>query len=189
MSTFSQLAKEVIEPPMTITVPKNVWAHTWEERPKTDLLAGMRLISDAEVQAGQHLARKFATDLHPGDTMRDRELWVMAYEDALIRHVAARSLCDPHNVDEPFRAIAPAPEDIMASKDYVQPDGVRFLFDAYERLRIELDPTQPLLEDGQLMDLVDAFDLHIDELSPTKAGRIRRLLSYCLSELTEQTNG
>jgi hypothetical protein len=185
VTTFAQLAKTVIAPPTTINVPQSVWAHTWEERPKTDLTAGMRLISDAEVQTGQHLARKFATELHPGDTMRERELWVMAYEDALIRHVAARALCDAHNVDEPFRPIAPAPEDIMASKDFVQPDGVRYLFDAYERMRISLDPTQAPLEDDQILELFDAFEDRIALLTPIKAGRVRRLLSYCLSELTE----
>lgn len=185
MTTLAALAKEIIAPPVVINVPKNIWAHTWEDRPKTDLKAGMRLISDAEVQTGQHLARKFANELHPGDTMRDRELWVMAYEDALIRHVAARSLCDQHNVDEPFRPIAPAPEDIMSSKDFVQPDGVRYLFDAYEALRIALDPTQAPLEDEQILELFDAFEDRIATLSPIKAGRVRRLLAYCLSELTE----
>lgn len=151
---------------------------------------GLRLIADSDLQTARVQAAKKAIETHPkaGDSPLEREHLNQTYLAHVIRHVVAYGTCDPNDVDAPcpYWAADPVEELRYALTD----GGMGLVFDAWERLRIELDPLNPLLADEEMPRLVELLEGgSLGRVHPEGAIRVRKLLSFVLDELERAERG
>lgn len=180
MSAFSVVEKR--KPPSNVVVPLRAFDETWESRPKGDVCIGLRLVAEDDIQTARSQAGKIAKKLHPRAAVGslDQELWFDAYRDALVRWIVARGTCDPNDVTRAWEGWSTAPEDIVAIA--LTTDGVRLIFNAWERMRIASDPTTPEATDEEIVKLAMAQD-RLSTLPRAEAACLRRLLRHCLDQL------
>lgn len=188
MPAFSEHQSRL--PPATVDVPLVFFAETWAERPVgvSSVTVGLRTIADSDVQAARAQAAKAASVQHPVTAQSDintRRLWVDAFQDALMRWMVARGTCDPTDATQPPSVWAAAPEDMV--KEALTSDGVGFLYDAWERMRIACDIFQPSVDDAELTRglgpvLREAFQ-RVSATDRAKVVRARKLLAFILTDL------
>jgi len=165
------------KPARVQTYPSSIFADTWAGRPTSDVAVGLRVPSDHQVSLARANAARLAVELHPRP--EDVELRVASMNDALMREVCAMVMCDANNAHEPYFR---AQEDDVATK--LTSEGVKRIFDDFERLVLETSPVHREIED-------DEIDLLAARLTPealavmttSRARRARRLMSFLLDEL------
>lgn len=170
-------------PPSFVTVPASVFSHEWEARPRDEQAVGLRLVSQADIDTARAQARERAMASVPdvSDYSHDQQTWIDAYNDALMAHIVAMAMCDPNDVEKTWAPIKAAPEDIV--RTYMTPGGIKLVYDAWERMRIGLDPVHDEADDDDIAQLPALFAEHADKLSTVRAARVRRLLAFVLDEL------
>jgi hypothetical protein len=141
---------------------------------------GVTLLSESDLARAKSMAAEEAWRLYP--RREDDERRIEAMTEALVRLVVAYGTCAPDDVTRPWDLWGAAPEDTVQSALTV--DGVKFLFDAIERLAIARSPAiEPSVDD------VDELWLLAPECLPrmpkARADRVRRLMRFCVDELTE----
>lgn len=185
MSTFAAIASKR-PPPGNVTVPPSAFDATWERRPKSDVCIGLRFISDDDVQSARSQAAKTAFQLHPRATSGglEEQPWSDAYEDALMRWIVARGTCDPNDVTVSWDGWREAPEDMVGIALTV--DGVRLIFDAWERMRVANDVTIPEATDEEIAQLATVAHERLGQIGKAEASRVRRLVRFCLNELESE---
>lgn len=181
MSSFASL--EARRPLGFVTVPPLAFTDEWENRPKAPVAIGLRLVAEADVFTARAQGRRRANEAFPNLSENPNELvmWVDAFNDAFLAHFLAIAMCDPNDATafwEPFKA---APEDM--TRRFVTSDGLRLIYDAWERMRIENDPTQREASDEEISGLTELLAERADLLGRPRAMRIRRLLAFCADEL------
>ena len=183
MSSFrgalsSMGAQGAVAPSRTLVLPPSIFASEWEQRPKDAVVVGLRLMPDAEEQTARGEALRFAAELHPdfGDD------WLDAYNDALLRWIVARGICDPNDVHKASDVLPMAEDQVRHA---LTSSGVRYIFDAIERMHIETSPIFEPADSDEVMGLVARLteDPELTELKPEAAARCRRLLRFVLLEL------
>lgn len=182
MPAFSEVAAQ--KPSAFVVVPPTAFRADWDARPRDKVAVGLRLISAADVETARAVARKTANDAHPDTNTsadHDLRLWADAYNDALLAHIVACGTCDPNDTMEPWPLVKAAPEDMV--REYVTPDGLRLIYDAWERMRIASDPTQAEATDEDVARLPALLAERSESLGRVKRMRVRRLLAFVLSEL------
>lgn len=181
MSSFGSL--EARRPLSFVTVPPHIFSEEWDARPKAPVAIGLRLVAEADVFVARAQARRRANEAFPNlsDSPNELPLWVDAFNDAFLAHFLAFAMCDPNDAAadwEPFRA---SREDM--TRMFVTPDGLRLIYDAWERMRIANDPTQREATNEEISGLVELLEERSDLLGRPRAMRIRRLLAFCADEL------
>lgn len=185
MSSFSAI--ETRKPPSFVVVPPNAFADEWSDRPSEKVAIGLRLIPQEDIDAARAQAAERANSMHKdvdlleGDRF-NAQLWLDAYEDALMTWIVARAMCDPNDALsswEPFRS---APEDM--TRQYLTSSGVTFIFDAWEAMRISADPVHPEISVDETSELVELLKTHLPHAGRIQAARARRLLAFVHRELS-----
>jgi hypothetical protein len=182
MTAFSAIA--AVQPPSFVVVPVDAWRSDWEDRPKEELAAGLRLISHQDLQAARAQGSERAKQAFPDidiENPLDLQAWADAYNDAILGHIVAMALCDPNDVSEPWEPIKAAPEDMV--REFMTSDGLRLIYDAWERTRISVDPTQREATDEEIDTLPALMREKGTTLTRTTSSRARRLLAFILDEI------
>jgi hypothetical protein len=180
--------KDVVptKPPTFLPIPPNAFDQQWSDRPTETVAAGLRLVSDQDIQVARAQARRRANEAFPklnANNPSEIIAWNDAFNDALMAHIIGYALCDPNDVNEGWDVIKAAPEDIP--RLYMTSDGKKLVFDAYERMRIELDPTQREASDDEAELALALLLEHGDKLPRVQRMRVRRLLAFVLDELVK----
>lgn len=140
MSNFSQSIR-IVPPPVVVDLPASAWAQTWQSAPTQAVRVGLRLLAANDYTTARAVAADKACTLHPEGPMPARHDFQDAYNDALMIFAVARGTCDPSDISLPWLEAA---EDNLGLA--LTPDGVRYLWDALERLRVQ---SSPLIEPWQ----------------------------------------
>lgn len=181
--TLAELRGEAkaVPAPRTLTLPPSVFASEWKMRPTEPVVVGLRLLPDAEEQTARAEALRIALELHP-DTRDAGDAFVDAYNDALLRWIVARGICDPNDVTAPTQ-ILPMAEDQV--RHALTSSGVRYIFDAIERLQLETSPIYAEASFDEVAELLHRLgaDPDVGSLAGITRKRALRVLRYVLLEL------
>lgn len=177
------------KPPATLVVPPWVYSDTWYDRPKwsyDDVVIGLRTVSDGDIQVARSQAAILALQLHPRakDDEIERDLWIDAFNDAQMRNILARGTCDPNDVRVRCELWSAAPEEMI--REALRPEGVGFIFDEWERMKIATNPTQRVAGLDELVMVAASFEENFQPLfakDAARASRVRKLLAFILDEL------
>src|SRR5262249_18315068 len=98
MATFGELEHK--RPPGHVVVPPAAWSNTWPDRAEEEGCLGLRFVPDAELEDARVEAFRRAERLFPKhrESAEERALFVVSFQDALMRWVIARGTCDPNDV-------------------------------------------------------------------------------------------
>lgn len=182
MSAFASLAAR--KPPSFVLVPPDAFKDEWEDRPREKVAIGLRLVSHQDLQVARAQGRRRANEAFPNlDDEDGRELifWSDAFNDALIAQIISAAICDPNDVHEMWEPFKAAPEDMC--RMFLTSDGLRLLYDAWERMRISVDPTQREATNEEAALLPALLAERGEGLGRVRAMRARRLLAFVLDEL------
>jgi len=170
-------------PDAILIVPPTAFSGEWSDRPTSEVAIGLRLFSEESVQVGRTEAARFAADLLVDDegNVRDYDAYFAAYDDALLRHLVARAMCDVNDRTQPH-PLFPAAEDQV--RRAFTPEGARMVWEAVERLHIERSPARPALSDDEITRLVALLlDDGLRRLTPNGQARARKLLGAVLEDV------
>lgn len=177
-------ANEASLPPGFVNIPPNAFRSDWEDRPRETMCAGLRLIAHQDLQVARAQARERALRAVPNadaSKPHDLQAFIDAHNDALLAHIVSQALCDPNDVTSPWAPIKAAPEDMV--REYFTSDGLKLVFDEWERVRLSLDPTRREATDEEVAALPALLDSRSPNLSALKRARMRRLLACVLDDL------
>jgi hypothetical protein len=184
--SFGELQSKT--PSLVVDVPVACFAETWPDRPTKPVRIGLRTIADQDIQAARAQAARSANLQQPRtDAPLDvgLTLWVDAYEDCLMRWIVARGTCAPDDTGQSPELWSAAPEDMV--REGLTSEGVGFLYDAWERMRVATDPLAPLVDDTELGPelgtLLRAKLAEVASVDRPRATRARKLLAFVLSDL------
>lgn len=181
---FTEVETNTTRPPGFATAPPYAFKSTWEERPTSAVAIGLRLISVDEMQGARGVAADVANRAHPKVDINDPvnfPLWVECFNDALMLWIVSHAMCDPNDVGEPWKPFKAAPQDM--AREYMTPDGVRLLYDHWEKMRVVSCPVMPEATADEITSVGDLIDEKLPHCDPIRGGRIRRLLGYLVEEL------
>ena len=169
-------------PPQTIELLPSAFADTWDNKPRDSVRVGLRLIAVLDLAEARGEAAREAVAAHPD---RNDPSAIDAYNDALLAWIVSRCTCDPLDVRKEWDVWDGMPQE--NAKELLSPEGARAIFDAYERLRIEQDPSQQEATDDEIVRLPDAYADAAAHLVGSRLARVRRLLRFVLDELADVT--
>lgn len=162
------------KPPKLIALRPEMFVDEWPEKPTEPLQAGLRLLSEREIELGRASAAQKAVELH-----EDADGRVEAYNDALMSYAVACALCEPQNSRAAYFE-SPHENVVLA----LTPEAIQALWEELETLHLELSPVIDEIEDDGIGALAEALaDGAVQKLPDTRQGRMRRLLTYVLEEL------
>lgn len=176
--------EETVKPSAVAVVRPDAFKATWDERPASPVPIGLRLLSSSDFEAARGVAASRANAAHPNVSADDPvnfPIWVECFNDALMCWIVAHAMCDVADATKSWKPFEAAPEDM--AREYLTAGGVRFLFDRWEKMRIEVEPTAPEIDATELEALPDILDDKLPFCGPIRASRIRRLLAFVLQEL------
>lgn len=173
MSTFGQIINKQVRPPgRTLVLPTWVWADEWQNRPTDEVCVGLRLMPDADKSKARSEAERLADELHA----RRGPNWVDAFNDCLVRQVAALGICDPNDVSKPSSVLPLAEDQVRVA---LTTEGARFIFDAYQVYELEASPLSPEATDEELLQLSQLLWSDADRFRTAE----RRLLKDVLERM------
>ncbi len=185
MSTFSNVVRGRT-PERSIVLKASAWAHEYKKRPGSDVAVGLRLLPEADIQMIKREAVKYALDLYSGEDGRPVDLLecTAAYNDALVRWVVGRSCCDPNDIDTSF-----FDQEEETVRRGLTSDGARWLFDEYNRFRVETSPSQVVATPDDLgaLSALLLTDGSFDKLTQARRLCNLKLLRAVLDELRDPT--
>lgn len=137
------------KPARTIILPPSTFADEWDKKPKTDIVVGLRLLSEADEQHARAFASNQVVLLYTKDDdtkIVDEQAAYDTYNDCTFECCVARAICDPNDVTKPHPLFQVAEAQVPA---HFTSDGIRFVWDAMHRMRVELSPlVQPIDDEG-----------------------------------------
>lgn len=179
MTTFSSFVHSQRRAP-ACSVVLEPWAFRddWSAKPGEPVAVGIRLIGDMEKTQARIDAAKFSRSAHEE---QDVELAVDAYNDALMRQMAAKALCDPNDVTRPVELLQFPEDDVERA---LTSRGARFIFEAVCRYEVESSPLNPEADQDDIEELSDLLLLNaIESLPSARQLAARKLARYLLDEL------
>lgn len=184
MSTFGEVSEQQAArtPPDAITVSPRAFSPEWDDRPKDDVCIGLRPIPTRDLEDARREAADAATKMFPRATEGEPffTLWADQYHDMLLRSIVSKGTCDPNDVTQPWDGWRDDPDELARTN--LTTEGTQLIFDAWERMRLAHDLTTTPATDDDVEEFI-ALVATIDLLPRGRAMRVRRLLSFCLSEL------
>lgn len=180
-SAFARKVATSCKPRRTVVIPPIVFADSYLSRPKTEVAAGIRLLSEAQIHNARAEAARVAveatTDRDGGVT--DMEARTDAYNDTLIRAGIAASLCDPNDTRVPFFEFA---EHVVRTA--LTSEGARWLWDAITRAHVELAPATPAATDDDVLEAARRLDGGaIGRLPAHEQRHARKMVTHLLERL------
>lgn len=177
MTTFAKLKEQPHPPGRTLILEPWVFADDWEDKPRETVCVGLRLMSEADKSKARGEAEKLADELH-----RERNLnWLDAFNDCLIRQVAALGICSPNDVTKPFDLLTFAEEQVRIA---LTSRGAAFIFEAIQRYDIESSPLSPEITDEEIAELSGLLgSVCSDGFTPEQ----RRMLGHALDIVRDAT--
>lgn len=180
MTTLRALRSRVGErpPAATMLLEPTAYASDYQHRPDEPVAVGIRLLSEADVQAAKAAAARVAVDLYEDERLaEERDL---AYNDALVREVVARVACDPNDARNPF-----FPGDEEEVRLALTSDGCRAIYDEWEAQAVSRSPLQPVATEEDVAALPATWARAAGLLQGPEQRRMRRLLGAVLRALRE----
>jgi hypothetical protein len=177
-SAFAKkLAEQPPKPAAVLVLKPEHYASDWPDRPKCDVAAGLRTLSERELQQIAGEAGKDARLHHPDAESTTDGPFALAFEDAVVRLAAGRCLTNPNDATDPFFAAA----DEMVGMAFT-PKTIRYIWDQLEKFTIANSPVMEAATDDDITQLIGVLDL-VEKLAPAAQLRMRKLLGFCLEEL------
>jgi hypothetical protein len=171
MSVFSQILERV--PPRVIEIPVDAWADDWPDKPSEPMKAGLRLLSESDLQ----VARASATEKAIA-AQRDALGRIEAFNDHLMAWAVACALTDPNDTLRPY--FDSAHENVMLA---LTSRGIRRIWEELEVLHIERSPLLDEAEDADVAALGELLTAgRVADLPEGKQAHLRRLLTYVLDQ-------
>lgn len=174
MATFAQITKKPRPPGRTVVLDTWVFADEWDGKPREPVCVGLRLMSEGDKSKARAEAERLADELHP----KRGANWVDAFNDCLIRQVAALGICDPNEVTKPSDILPLAEEQVRFA---LTSRGARFIFDEHDRYEVEVSPLYEPLTDEELAECARLLEACGPMLDQPK----RKLLRGVLEALRE----
>lgn len=164
-----------------VTLPPSAFASTFSRRPTADVAVGIRCISGRDVLTAKLEATRAVTS-YLGEGWRQgdggaNEVW----NDVMIRVLVHRGTCDPNDRTIPFDLFGLDDENV---KEALTAEATKRLWDEVEAFALSVSPAWPAASEAELERLKAALtEERLIELPASKAARIRRLVTFLLSEL------
>lgn len=180
VTAFRDLERDTVRKPgRTLMLDPAVFADDWGDKPGEPVCVGLRLMSDGHKSQARAEAERFADEMHG---QRDHN-WLDAFNDALVRQVAALALCSPNNVKQASEVLPHAEDAIRFA---VTSDGARQIFEELLRYEVETSPLYPEATDEDLAELSNRLDdMSLDNLPGHARSAVRRYLRFALDALRE----
>jgi hypothetical protein len=180
MPALSKLER-VFPAPSTATLEPNAFQATWPIRPQEAVVVGLRLPSPNDKVCVHVEAAKRAKSLSSDNEGTYREI----ENDARVRLLVARCICDPNNADAPCAALPFAEDSVFLA---LTDNGARFLFDKILDLQVETaQGGEGSIGDAQrLVELLAAGAL--EGLSEPRYQLVLRYLAAALSVIDDELN-
>lgn len=169
-------------PPATLELKPEAFADTWENKPSAPVLVGLRTIGVLDLAEARSEAAREALAAH---RTPDDPAAIEAYNDALLAWIVSRCTCDPLDMRKELLLWDGMPQETV--KEALSENGLLQIFDAYERLKLEQDPTQQEATDDEIVRLPDVYAAAVPHLHGGRLTRVRRLLAFVLEELASVT--
>lgn len=176
MTAWSQIQRA---PARTLPLPPEAFSDSFRGRPSKPVHVGLRTIAMLDLAEARQNAAQVAVAAFPED--RDAALAVDTYNDELIAWIASRCVCELDDTRKDWLLLEGT--GVEGVKNVLSPAGARLIFDAYERLNIDHDPTQPEATDDEIVRLGEVYADAAPHLAGDRLSRVRRLLSFVLDEL------
>lgn len=181
MTTFANARAAQDNIPLRhVVLRTDAFADDWREKPEGGEIAlGLRKISDADTQVARAEAAKFAIDMH-----EDREGQIESFNGALMRWFIVRGTCDANDKSKNAPLFDGSEENV---RNALTSNAIRYVWDEIERFHIETSPLVTAASDEDLVsfaNLVRRPEL-LGHMSVGAALRIRKLISFCMSEMLE----
>lgn len=179
MTAWSQIRQA---PARTLELPVDVFADTGGVRPTKPVRVGLRTIAVLDLAEARQNAAQVALAAHKDHETPEA---IDTYNDELLAWIASRCTCEIDDARKDWSLLdGTGVEGIKAA---LSPAGARLIFDAYERLNIDNDPTQPEATDDEIVRLGEVYADAAPHLHGDRLSRVRRLLSFVLDELRAVT--
>lgn len=177
MSAFGAIVENHKVPGRTLKLEPWVFADGWDEKPTSAICVGIRLMADGDKQKARASAESIASELHPQPKTHDEiGNWIDAFNDALVRQVAALGICDPNDVRGNCELLPMAEEQVRYA---LTSTGARFIFDEINRYEIEVSVIEPQLASDQVPELCKRIT---EKFAHLDAGQ-RKMLAHVFTRL------
>ncbi len=161
-------------PPGTLSLPPEVWATTWDERPTEPVVVGLRLLSEYDRREALKQARSNAAK-----SERPEE----SFDDAAVRLLVAVGICDPNDATA-TSSLFPYPHDQVFL--LLTESGARYIFDAMQKLEVEISPRFLEADADDIVELVEMLASGgVEALDDQDRGAALRHLRYVFDILAE----
>lgn len=177
MAAFSQHIDRVSRRAQrTVTLAPSGFADDWEQKPTEPVEIGLRLLSEADLAAARSVGVQKACELHPELDERS-EIWIEAFNQALMHWAIARGTCKPESIEQPFWEMA---EDVVPLA--LSEGGAARLYGELELLTVLESPVIPEIDEEGLTRLAELLTTGAlwEGKSVVEKRRLARLLSYVL---------
>jgi hypothetical protein len=158
--------------PRTITLDPNDFADEYGGRPVAPVVFGLRVPSEADVQAARNEATKTCVQFE------DKETSTATFNDTLMAVLVARGICSVHDVTKPHPFLELADDMVPLA---LKSRTITRIYDSLERLHVEQSPLYPEADADDLVALRSLLDGGaLEKIDRSKQGNVRRYLRYCL---------
>lgn len=178
MTTYTE-ARESLDTPHVIPLEPAAWQDDWTHRPVETVAVGIRAIGVKDYQQAFNEAAKWCAENAPTE---NPQVFLENVKIRLQIWCVARAVCDPNNIHQAY--FERGDEEV---EEALRPEGVRYLYDAFETLHLEESVVAPLANDDEVLDLVSilAANKQLPALPDAKQARCRRLIRHLLDTLAQ----
>ena len=170
----------------TFTIRPDHFSDTWSNRPVDEIILGLRVPSEADVQGAKLEAYKQAAKAQiEDDDPNEQQVRLDVFNSTILALVVSSSICDPHDVTSPHPFFELADEMVPLA---LKPNTIKSIWDSVERLHVEQSPVFPEItptEEVRLMDILTDEDPY-KNIDPIKSSKAKRFLRFALELLEEE---
>ena len=177
-------AEKPSAPFCVLTLVSSMFRPGWSGAPKIQTKVGLRLLSTTEETS----AREWADQQARLADVQQPDLFVQAYNEALMLGLVSRALCSPTDAAVACSVFQVPDESILG--DALTSATLRYLFEELEKAKVAAGPAHEELDDEGICRLLDCLDGPgaLDHLDAPEAKLCRRLLAE-VAELVGVTDG
>ena len=176
---FREIANRVNrQPPGFVLVDPEDFASTWDDRPKSAVAIGVRLLSDEETTQAKVAAADVAVRQHNEDMRITTEL----YNDALMSGVVTACMCDPNDYSKRPK-LFPIQEEKLTRAVFTSA-AIRYIFEKEQELEVVYGSGHREADPETIAFLLD----HAEDISTLESAdgiAIRRHLQFAANLLRD----